>query len=209
LSTQSLSPLTPLQLDNTLSRKMQLPLAVRFDDKEINAPVRGFIRIAIEKHLLLWTSWRYRPRDEDRAWDWWRIFLECRSSGGRYECYAALESGNLQGLMALDISGKRTRTGRAIIVDYLATKPANRTAGLGLKYVGVALIAVAIIRSIEIGCGGRIRLESLPGAASFYEHLGMAKQPRLSVEGNLVYTLEAPAAEQLLDEIKRQGILEL
>jgi hypothetical protein len=37
----------------------------------------------------------------------------------------------------------------------------------------------------------------------------MIQQPRRSVEGNLVYTLEAPAAEQLLDEIKRQGILEL
>jgi hypothetical protein len=37
----------------------------------------------------------------------------------------------------------------------------------------------------------------------------MAKQPRRSAVGNLVYTLEAATAEQLLDEIKRQGILEL
>ena len=62
---------------------------------------------------------------------------------------------------------------------------------------------------MEHGAGGRIWLESLPGAASFYEGLGMAKQPRRSEEGNVVYTLEPAKAEQLLDEIKMQGIVEL
>jgi hypothetical protein len=42
-----------------------------------------------------------------------------------------------------------------------------------------------------------------------YESLGMTKQPRRSAEGNLVYTLEAATAEQLLVEIKTQGILQL
>jgi hypothetical protein len=192
-----------------LTRKMQFPLAAGFVDKVTGARVSGFIHIAVEEHLLLWTSWRYRSSDEDRSWDWWSIFQECKLSGGRLECFAALSSGSLQGLMALDLSGKRTRTGAAIIVDYLATNPANRVAGRGLKYVGVGLVAVALARSIECGAGGRIWLESLPGAASFYESLGMAKQPRRSAEGNLVYTLEAATAEQLLDEIKRRGILEL
>ena len=171
--------------------------------------MRGLIHIAVEEHLLLWTSWRYRSGDEDRAWDWWSIFRECKLSGGRLECFAAVATGNLQGLMALDLRGKRARTGAAIIVDYLATNPANRTAAQGLKYVGIGIIAVAIAQSIERGYGGRIWLESLPGAASFYGGLGMAKQPRRSAEGNLVYTLEAATAEQLLDEIKRKGIVEL
>jgi hypothetical protein len=188
---------------------MQFPLAAGFVDKGSGAEVRGLIHIAVEEHLLLWTSWRYRSGGEDRTWDWWSIFQECRLSGGQFECYAAFAAGNLQGLMALDLRGKRNGTGKAIIVDYLATNPANRTAGQGLKYVGIGLIAVALARSIERGAGGRIWLESLPGAASFYESLGMAKQPRRSAVGNLVYTLEAATAEQLLDEIKRQGILEL
>jgi hypothetical protein len=192
-----------------LTGKMQFPLATGFVDKESGARVRGLIHIAVEEHLLLWTSWRYRSGDEDRAWDWWSIFQGCRLSGGRFECYAALALGNLQGLMALDLSGKRTRMGKCIVVDYLATNPANRTVERGLKYVGVGLIAVALMRSIECGAGGRIWLESLPRAASFYESLGLAQQPRRSAEGNLVYTLEAATAEQLLDEIKRQGILEL
>jgi hypothetical protein len=56
-------------------------------------------------------------------------FQECRLSGGQHECYAALAVGNLQGLMAPDLSGKRNRAGKGIIVDYQATNPANRTAG--------------------------------------------------------------------------------
>ena len=160
--------------------------------------MRGLIHIAVEEHLLLWTSWRYRSGGEDRTWDWWSIFQECKFSGGLLECFAAVTAGNLQGLMALDLRGKRTKTGKAIVVDYLATNPANRTAEQGFKCVGIGLIAVALARSIECGASGRIWLESLPGAASFYEGLGMIQQPRRSVEGNLVYTLEAPAAEQLL-----------
>lgn len=192
-----------------LDCKMQFPSAAGFVDKESGARVRGLIHIAVEEHLLLWTSWRYQSGDEDRTWDWWSIFQECKLSVGRLECIAAVAAGDLQGLMALDFRGKRTRTGTAITVAYLATNPANRTAAQGIKYVGIGLIAVAIAQSIERGCGGRIWLESLPGAARFYDSLGMTKQPRRSAEGNLVYTLEAATAEQLLVEIKRQGILEL
>ncbi len=70
-------------------------------------------------------------------------------------------------------------------------------------------MGLALSRSIECGAGGRVWLESLPGAASFYEGLGLVKQFRRSAEGNLAYTLEAATAEQLLDEIKRQGIVEI
>ena len=169
----------------------------------------GLIHNAAEEHLVLWAGWRYRPRDEDRIWDWWSIFQECRLPGGRVECFAAIANGNLQGLMALDIGGKQGTTGKSIIVDYLATSPANRTADHGLKCVGIGLMAAALARSIEHGCGGRIWLESLPGAAGFYDGLGMARQPNLSAEGRLVYTLETATAEQLLDEIKRKGIVKL
>lgn len=71
------------------------------------------------------------------------------------------------------------------------------------------MITDALGRSIECGAGGRIWLESLPGAASFYESLGMARQPRRSAEGNQVYTLKAATAEQLLVEINAKDIVEL
>ena len=92
-------------------------------------------------------------------------------------------------------------------VDYLATNPANRTAGAGLKHVGMALLGVAIARSIELGFG--VRLESLPAAETFYQGLGMAKQAHPSQEGNAVYVLQPEPAKQLLEEIEKRRILEL
>ncbi len=156
---------------------MQLPLGARFVDRSSGARVHGLIQIAVEQHMLWWTGWRYGSQDEDRGWDWWGIYRECRSSAGRHECYAAIAANDLQGLLVVDLRGRRTSAGKALIIDYLATSPANRAATRGLKYVGIALMAVAIKRSIESGAGGRIWLESLTGAADFYESLGMACRP--------------------------------
>ena len=190
-----------------LRRQMQLPLGVGFVDRRSGARVNGLVQIAGAQHLLWWTGWRYDSRAEDRTWDWWGIYRECGSSAGRYECYDAVAANDLQGLIVLDLRGRKTRVGKAIIVDYLANNPANRSATCGLKHVGVALIAAEITRSLESGARGAIWLESLPRAAGFYENLGMAKQSRRSVEGNLIYVLEPETAEQLLEEIKAQGII--
>jgi GNAT superfamily N-acetyltransferase len=186
---------------------MKLPLAASFVDRGSGERVSGVIRVPSDQDLLLWTGWRYRPTDEDRGWDWWGIYLDCRVSPGRYECYAALALDDLQGLAVLDMETKRTIAGNAITVDYLSTNPANRNLDRGLKHVGLALMAAAIARSRDHGTRGSLRLESLPGAAGFYENLGMVRQHRRSAEGNLVYLLEPGTAEQLLDEIKAQGIL--
>jgi hypothetical protein len=187
---------------------MQLPLTASFVDKASGTRVPGLIQAAVDQHLLRWTGWRYESRDDDRGWDWWGIYRECRSSAGRYECFAVEAAHDLQGLMVLDLRGRRTSDGRPIIVDYLATNPANRAATRGLKYVGIALIAVAIRRSFETGRDGRIWLESLPRAAGFYESLGMNRQPRRSADGNLVYSLEPAVAQQLLEKIKQSRIVE-
>jgi hypothetical protein len=188
---------------------MELPLTARFVDRGSGERKPGLVRIATDHDLLLWTGWRYRPTDEDRAWDWWGIYLECRASRGRYECYAALALEDLQGLAVLDLKTRRTSVGKAITLDYLSTNPANRELDHGLKHVGVALMAAAIARSQECRANGSVWLESLPGAAGFYKSLGMARQPRRSAEGNLVYVIEPGTAEQLLDEIKAQGIVKV
>ena len=136
------------------------------------------------------------------------IYRECRVSRGRYECYAALALDELQGLVVMDLKKRMARFGKAITVDYLATNPNNRERDRGLKYVGVALIGVAVFRSLECGTRGRLWLESLPGAAGFYEALGFARQARRSAEGNLVYLLEPAMAELLLEELRAKGIVE-
>ncbi len=129
--------------------------------------MQGFILPATERDMLLWTRWRYRPQDEDGIWDWWEIFLECKTSRGRYECYAAIAQHELQGLMQLDLKPRRVGSGKGIVVDYLATNPGNRASDKGLKHVGIGLLALAVVLSLERGKEGRIRLESLPGAEGF------------------------------------------
>jgi hypothetical protein len=200
--------LTHTQLVNIVARHMRLPLTANFIDKGSGSKVPGVVQRAVEQDLLLWLRWRYRTRDPDRTWDRWGIYLDTLVSNGRHECYAALAAEELQGLMQIELEERGTRSDDAVIVDYLSTNPINRTAVRGLKYVGLALIATAIIRSVERESAGRIWLESLSAAARFYENLGMEKQPFRSSDGHLVYTLESEAAEQLLEEIKKKGIIE-
>src|SRR2546423_15120588 len=156
----------------------------RFTDRFSGERVRGLIVPATEENILAWMSWRYSEEDEDKHWDWWSIYLEARLSQGRYECLAALSATGVQGLMLLDLWPPELKLRRAVIVDYLSTNPVNRSSRSALKHVGVALLAFAILRSVELDRGGRIRLESLPGAKGFYQSLGMEKQRRLSAEGN-------------------------
>jgi hypothetical protein len=191
-----------------IAGQMRLPLATVFVDKSSGKRVPGFVQRAFEQDLLLWMRWRYRPNDLDRTWDWWGIYLDTLVSDGRHECYAALAGAELHGLMQISLNERELGTDRGIVVDYLSTNPINRTEVRGLKYVGLVLIATAVIRSFEHGLGGRIWLESLPAAARFYENLGMEKQPFRSVDGHLVYTLQSEPAEQLLEEIKKKGIIE-
>jgi hypothetical protein len=209
LASEGVLLLTESLIGNKLTPQMQFPVASTFVDRESGAKVPGLIRLATEQDLLLWTGWRYRPLDEDGIWDWWGIYRESMALRDRYECYAAFAANDLQGLMALDLKARGTSGGNAITIDYLSTNPTNRKSTEGLKHVGLALIAVAIVRSMEYGAEGWIWLESLPGAAGFYENLGMARQPGRSPEGNLMYELELKTAKQLLEEIKNEGIIKL
>jgi len=175
---------------------MQLPSLARFIDKHSGARIHGSIHAAAERHLGFWRDWRYNPYDEDRAWDWWAIYQECASWAERYECYAAMAANQLQGLMVIDLRGRRLGDGSALIVDYLATNPASRAAHHGLKHVGLELMSLAVRRSREVGAGGRLWLEALPGAAGFYESLGMTRRFQASEEGHCIYTLESPLAPE-------------
>lgn len=114
----------------------------------------------------------------------------------------------MHGLMVLDLKGRRFGSHHWLVVDYLATNPGNRAANRGLKHLGAALMAVAIARSMERGLAGRLWLESLEGAQRFYDNLGMDKSSRRSEEGHRIYTLETESAAELLEEIKRQRIIE-
>ena len=56
------------------------------------------------------------------------------------------QSGDFFALLAERTPLEALRAWLRLSVDYLATNPANRTAGQGLKCVGVGMIAVALSR---------------------------------------------------------------
>jgi hypothetical protein len=180
--------------------RIQFPINCWLIERHTGKTVPGQIAPTTKRDLVTWTQWRYRAEDDDKNWDWWGIFLESQRSKGRYECYSLIAGGILQGLMVLDFKLRKIPSSRALIVDFLATNPANRTKERGLKYVGLALLSAAIERGIECGTLGAIWLESLLGAEPFYLSLGMTRQIAISREG--------PAAKQLLEEIRVRGIIE-
>lgn len=163
--------------------------------------------MATDLDLLAWTRWRYRRDDADKDWDWEQIYTACQASAGRLECYSARVEHELQGLMVLDLRGKRFNRKRWLVLDYLATSPTNRRLDSGLKHIGTALVAMAAQRSLECGFAGRLWLESLAGAQSFYANLGMDRSERRSRDGYSTFTLESEMATELLEQIKTQGII--
>src|SRR5688572_18116207 len=105
---------------------MKAPLIVNLASKTTGRKVNATIQLAREQDIFLWANWRYRPEDEDRDWDWWKIFGDYRNEPLRYECYSAIAAEELQGLMLLDLDPKPIGVGRAITIDYLASGPQNR-----------------------------------------------------------------------------------
>jgi hypothetical protein len=187
--------------------RIQFPIKCRLVERHTGKTVAAQIGPTSKKDLIAWTQWRYRLEDEDRIWDWWEIFLQSQSSTNRYECYSLIAGDALEGLMVLDLKLRKIASGEAIIVDYLATNPKNRTKQRGLKNIGLALLSAAIQRGIECGTHGAVWLESLPGAESFYTYVGMKRQPAKSTDGNVIYVLEPAMVKQLLEEINVRGII--
>jgi hypothetical protein len=171
--------------------------------------VKGLITRAGLDDVLSWADWEYSPDDEDREWNWIGLYTESLQSPGRFECYSTFALRDSQGLMRLDLGSPDDPPSPSVVVDYLATNPANRSRGSGLKYIGVTLIAVAVMRSRALGRRGRIALESLPGAETFYSSLGMRKLHRKSEDGYSIFTLSESRSLQLLDEIRKKGIVSM
>lgn len=186
---------------------MQYPLRATFINRIDARKVFGQIRLASDIDIKVWSKWLYSEEDEDSEWDWSEIFGESQSQPHRYECYAAEAGGQLQGLARLDLDVTETAMGAAITLDYLATSPANRHGDRGFKLIGLALIGAAILRSRETKAKGGIWLESLPGAATFYENLGMVQLLEKSADNYDIYVLPNSDAQRVLEKLIGNGIL--
>jgi hypothetical protein len=183
--------------------------AIWLEQRSNGERVKGLISKASIHDMLKWADWQYSPDAEDKEWDWVSPYIESLQSPSRFECYSTFAVRDVQGLMRLDLGSPDRPSCPPVVVDYLATNPANREQGFGLKYIGVTLIAVAVMRSIALGRRGRIILESLPGAEPFYTSLGMRKLRGSSPDGYSIFTLSESRGLQLLDEIRKKRIISM
>ncbi len=179
---------------------MKLPVIAMFEDKATSQTTPGLISLATFVEVQAQQQWAYPGDALDQDWDWLNIWLPCQTRPDSFECYSVVIRDELHGLMVVDLRGKHVPAGRALVVDYLATNPLNRIARQGFKYIGVALMAVAVARSLELGMAGRVWLESLsdPKTLKFYQSIGMIRQPEQSADGFDVFVFESARALEFL-----------
>lgn len=170
---------------------MKLPLPATFEAKGSGHKTKGWVHRTTFAHIQAQLRWRFRRDALDRDWDWLKIWLPTVSSPEEFECYSVVIDHDPHALTSLDLRGRKVRDHRYLVVDYLATNPFDRIDGQGFKYLGVCLMAVAVMRSLDRGMRGRLWLESLPDPRTlkFYENLGMSREPVRSLEGYDVFVL--------------------
>ncbi len=188
---------------------MKFPVAARFVERANSARVNGEIHRATWLDIAAQSQWDYEENALDREWDWAGIFAITQRSRSSIECYAAVVGEELHGLMAIEAKGRKIGRSEALVLEYLATNPRNRTGGL--KYVGVTLLAVAVARSKELGMAGRIWLESLADAKTlmFYRGIGMTEQTAKSDENYDVFTFDVDSAEEFFKLAQAQSWITL
>lgn len=185
------------------------PLEAVLRDKRTKAFVSARVAPMAKSDVELWGLWQYPENAEDESWEWDKIFESAQKPNSDIECYAVEARNRLQGLMSLNLAGHTTPDGQALVVDYLASGPANRAVNAGLKDVGFVLLALAIQRSRDLGWGGRLWLESLPAAETFYKQCGFTKLPEESPDGHGMFWLSGADADTIWENAKTRGILNL
>jgi hypothetical protein len=131
-----------------------------------------------ERHLReadeVWNALLRQFQQEDKFWNWnfkQRLYL----TRDNYEGYAIEGANRTEGLLLLETQAhysQLNRQARLVYVEALVTAPWNRQAirrPPELRGVGTILLTFARQRSLELGYEGRVGLNALPGAESFYE----------------------------------------
>jgi hypothetical protein len=112
--------------------------------------------------------------EEDRDWNWVKVFEECGDQPLVFECLALQTADKgIQGAIVYrwDEASLLEEGERAVFVELLATAPQNRIRLVpDPMYAGIGkgLLLTAIRHSYGLGLKGRIQLYAAPGAINFY-----------------------------------------
>jgi hypothetical protein len=162
------------------------------------------VQIARERIDLAW--WKEAgvdpqaaKREPDFEWVWRDVIKEWRRQY-EIECIGIQTmDGQVQGATILIVDDRICSVlepgKKSVFIERLATAPHNRdwlTNTPLYKDVGSMLLRCAVTRSLELGRGGRISLESVPTAVSFYKSRKFVVTGS-SDDGNIV--MERPAAD--------------
>jgi len=188
---------------------LRFPIKAVLREKESNAKMSAVIRPMAASDLEHWKEWPFTGEDQDTSWEWDKILKESRRRGSPIECYALLTGDRLQGLVSLDTAGHSAGEGRALVVDYVSSNPANRRGPDAVKDVGRVFIGFAVHRSKELGFEGRLWLESLSNAETFYDRIGFAKLPGRSKEGHVTYELGTTLANAIWQGMRDDKTIDL
>ena len=127
--------------------------------------------------------WRDQLRQfsaEDKYWDW-AFKQRLANVNANYECYAIEYDGRTQGLTMFETQWHRSLLSpghRLVFIEALSAAPWNRQQirkPPRFKTVGTVLLEFSRLRSVELGYEGRVGLQALPGAESFYERKNMMR----------------------------------
>jgi hypothetical protein len=114
-----------------------------------------------------------------------------------------MAEGEAQGLMLLELEHKNDLGEEDVHGLFLATAPWNRGPKRLYKGVGTMLLTKAILTSVDRGYEGHFWLEALPGAESFYRHIGMIELPARDPKTGLrQFKFDADTARAFLEARK-------
>ena len=143
---------------------------------------------------------------EDGHWPWDGFIDQGFADPDQFVVYALEARGELQGLRMIQVAEDEVEE-FDIHALRLSTAPWNREPELRYRKVGSLLVAVAIFRSQEDGCGGHVHCESLPEAEEYHPRNGMVAFDGLTDEGLTRFRFTHPTANIFLNRLRSKGLL--
>lgn len=178
----------------------QVPL-VDHDDLLVEANLfagypKKFLEIDFQNWKNLTPQYQATEKRPAQHKNWpWDTYACYATINGKSDCFYWIEYNNeIQGIMLA------FKTSDIFSIKFLSTAPWNyfcdKSRGC-YRGVGKVLVAAAVAESFDVGCCGRVLLNSLPQSTEFYSHLGFAQTGNVDKEGLPEFLLTEAAANNI------------